>query len=457
MIPWTAATLAEWSLDLDTGDLPDVVIAKAEDCLIDALACALAGRDTKATASVWAVASAQYRDGTADVWFATGRLHPTGAAFVNATAVSILDLDDGHRGPLGHPGAAVIPSALAVAQETNADGPALLTAVVAGYEVCTRIGASEWRPAYHTGNWSGFGAAAAAARLRGLSAEQLTHALAITAYHGPRIADLTLSSDMGANVKESIPWSVVTGLNAADLAAQGFTGCRDALDIDERFEPGRATAELGGGFQIMNTYFKRYSACRWIHAAVEALLQVMTARGLVAEEVDTVHVETFLQAANLDNLADPPSPESAQYSVPYCLGIAATKGDDALMPMVADDLHDPAAVAFAKKVTVSCHDGLAADFPVTVPARVIVGTRSGIFEAQVDLPWGEPGGPTRRADLVAKFHALATQRIHEQRAAAIIAAVENLKNGPLYPLLDLLSPPAELEIVTLDARRHTVG
>ena len=94
----------------------------------------------------------------ADVWFSTGRLHPTGAAFVNSTATSILDLDDGHRGPLGHPGAAVIPSALAVAQETNASGLALLASVVAGYEVCTRVGASERRRSYHTGNWSGFGA-----------------------------------------------------------------------------------------------------------------------------------------------------------------------------------------------------------------------------------------------------------------------------------------------------------
>ena len=58
------------------------------------------------------------------------------------------------------------------------------------------------------------------------------------------------------------------------------------------------------------------------------------------------------------------------------------------------------------------------------------------FEAQVDLPWGEPGGPTRRADLVAKFQALAAQRICEHRATAIVAAVKNLKNGPLDPLLD---------------------
>jgi 2-methylcitrate dehydratase PrpD len=190
---------------------------------------------------------------------------------------------------------------------------------------------------------------------------------------------------------------------------------------------------------------------------VEALLQVMTEHGLAAEHMDSVHVETFRQAANLDNQADPPTPESAQYSVPYCLGIAATKDDSALMPMAADDLHDPAAVAFANKVTVTCDDALAADFPVTVPARVIVDTKTGTFEAQVDLPWGEPNGPQRRADLVAKFHALAPRRIGEHRAAAMIAAVENLKNGPLNPLLNLLSGPAGTDIVELDARHLSVG
>ena len=103
MTTWTAAVLAEWALDLDNGDLSDAVIAKTEDCLVDALACALAGRGAKGTAHVQSVASAQYRDGPAGVWFGADRLHPTGAAFVNSTAASILDLDDGHRGPLGAP------------------------------------------------------------------------------------------------------------------------------------------------------------------------------------------------------------------------------------------------------------------------------------------------------------------------------------------------------------------
>ena len=70
---------------------------------------------------------------------------------------------------------------------------------------------------------------------------------------------------------------------------------------------------------------------------------------------------------------------------------------------------------------------------------------------------GEPDGPTRRADLVAKFQALAARRIREPRASAIVAAVEDLKNGPLDPLYDLLSGPVGSDIVALEARRQTVG
>ena len=438
MQTWTAKALADWSAALHPKDLPDDVVAKAEDCVIDAVACAVAGKRAEGTRRVERVALNEYRDGPADVWFGGAQLHPTGAAFANSAAASILDIDDGHRGPCGHPGAAVVPAALAVAQETSASGADILAAVVAGYETSARVGAAEHRTAYHTGNWTGFGTATVASRLRGLTPDQHMHALAITAYHGPRVADLTLSADMGANVKESIPWSVVTGLNAAALAAEGFSGCRDALDIDERFKPGSAQAGLGDGFQIMATYFKRYSACRWIHGAVEALMQILSENDLAAGDITSIRVETFRQAASLNNLADPPTPESAQYSIPYCLGIAATRGETALMPLSADAIHDPAAITLAARVTVICDEELAQRFPAKVPARLTVTTATAIHEAFVERPWGEPDGPTGRADLVAKFEQLAAGRMPDGWAAETVAAIEGLKSGAAAPLHDCL-------------------
>jgi len=442
MKEWVTTKLANWAIGLRPDGLPAEVLAKAEDCIIDAIASAIPGGDTEGARRVHAVAKRTYQAGAAAVWFAAERLHPTGAAFANAASASMLDIDDGHRRALGHPGAAVVPTALAAASKPDTRGIDVLAAVVAGYEACIRIGMAEHRKAYHTGNWSGFGAAVTAGRLWGLSADQLMHALAVTAYHGPRVADLTLSQDMGANVKESVPWSVVTGMMAADLAAQGFSGCRDALDIEERFDPVATLDGLGDGFLILRTYFKRYSACRWIHSAVEALLAIMREKNLSPEEIQEIRVETFLQAASLDNLADPPTLESAQYSVPYCLGVAATLGEDALMPLSADSLHHSHAVDLAKKVTVSWVKKMDPKFPAQVPARVFVNTVRGSFDTLVTLPWGEPDHPPDRADLVAKFHRLARGRIPEDQVLDIVTAVEGLRDGMVQPLLDLLSGPA---------------
>ena len=449
---WVAEKLASWAADLRPKDLPDEVLAKAEDCIIDAIASAVPGSCADGARRVHSVAKSTFGKGDAAVWFATEHLHPTGAAFANAASASMLDIDDGHRHPLGHPGAAVVPTALAAASRTDTRGIDVLANVVAGYEVCVRIGMAEHRKAYHTGNWSGFGAAVAAGRSSGLTIDQLANALAITAYHGPRIADLTLSRDMGTNVKESIPWSVITGMMAADLAAQGFTGCRDALDIEERFTPNVALNGLDGGFfptqagrcshAILRTYFKRYACCRWIHCAVEGLLAIMRDRNLSIEEIQEIRVETFLQAASLDNLADPPTLESAQYSVPYCMGVAAALGEDALMPMSVDSLHHPRAIELAKKITVERVEAMDPEFPVKNPARVVVTTSHGTFDLLVTVPWGEPDQPPDRADLVAKFHALARGRIPQDQVTSIVMAVEGLREGMVQPLLDLLSGPA---------------
>jgi len=444
--------LANWAIKLRAEDLPDEVLAKAEDCIIDAIASAIPGRQFEGAKRVHCVAGNTYGKGDAGVWFSSEHLHPTGAAFANAASASVLDIDDGHRRANGHPGAAVIPSVLA-ASHSDTKGIDILANIVACYEICVRIGMSENHRSYHTGNYTGFGAAVAVARAGGLSAEQLMHALAITVYHGPRVADLTLSMDMGANVKESIPWSVVAGMMGANLAQQGFTGCCDALNIEERFMPAIALEGLedcyfpispGGAqasYAILRIYFKRYACCRWCHSAVEGLLIIMRKQKLSASDIQHIRVETFKQSANLNNLADPPSLESAQYSVPYCMAIAAILGEDALTPMSSDSLHNSTVVNLAVRITVVHDEKLDPMFPAQNPSRVIVTAADGVFEDFVVAPWGEPDLPPSRADLVGKFQALAKDRIPQDQANNIMTAVQGLRAGKVAPLLEALTPP----------------
>lgn len=446
---WVTYQLANWSMNLKPENLPDDVLTKAEDCIIDSIACAIPGSLTDGAIRINRVAKSTYQKGDAGVWFSNDRLHPTGAAFINAASASMLDIDDGHRNALGHPGACIVPTTMACVTGPKMKGIDILANVVAGYEVCIRVGMSENRKSYHTGNWTGFGAAVVAGRASGLTVEQLANALAITAYHGPRVADLTLSQDMGANVKETIPWSVVTGMTAADLAIQDFSGCRDALDIEERFTPSIAIEGIREGFfpanigpvshAILRTYFKRYACCRWIHSAVEALLEIMQDNQISVSDIQSVHVETFRQAAELNNLADPATLESAQYSVPYCMAVAAVFGESALMPLDADHLHYGEAIQLAEKITVVRTDEMDPKFPFENPAKVSVTISGGVFELYIAAPWGEPDQSPNKSELIAKFHTLAQGRISERQVEDIIFAVKGLREGTVQPLLDALT------------------
>ena len=450
---WVSQKLASWATNLQAEKLPEEVLCKAEDCIIDAIACAIPGSLTQGAQRVHSVASTTYGKGDACLWFSEECLHPTGAAFANAASASMLDIDDGHRRALGHPGAAIVPAVLA-SSTAETRGIDVLANVVACYEVSIRAGMSENRKAYHSGNWSGFGAAVAVARASQMSSDQLMHALAITAYHGPRVADLTLSQDMGANVKESIPWSVVTGMMAANLAQQGFSGCRDVLNIEERYTPAIAIEGLDQGYfptdvagtrvshAILRTYFKRYACCRWIHSAVEGLLTIMRNQKPGIEEIDEIRVETFLQSANLNNLVDPATLESAQYSVPYCMAVAAVEGEDALAPLTAESLHRFEVIQMANKIKVEWDEKLDALFPHKNPSRVVVKTKDSFFEESVSVPWGEPERSPSRSELHDKFRKLANGRIKDRQATDILAAIEGLRDGKVESLLGVLKSPA---------------
>ena len=438
---YTTTKLAEWAMSVSYEDINEEVLSKIEDCILDALGCAIVGKDALGTQHSRAVAKKQYRDGSCSLWFDSHTLNATGAAFSNAAAVSMLDIDDGHRLAMGHPGAAVIPTALALAEEMKTSAAELYVAIMAGYEVAVRLGESESRKSYHTGNWSIFGAVITAARLQKLSSNQAMHALAIAAYHGSRLTDLTQSQEMGSHVKESIPWSVIAGISACELAREGFTGSRDALDLDNRFDTACAVGNLGSRARILGVYFKKYSTCRWAHSSIEALLKIVSEHQLAAMDIERVEVETFQQATALNNSINPDSLESAQYSLPYSLAIAVIHGDQALFPMRSSCLDDSTAVDFASRVVVTHCKEMDDHLPFRSPARVTVVTGEGLFTETVIETWGDSAGYTERSHLREKFISIALTKTTLQKANRFIEAVDNLRTGNINSLLDLVSQP----------------
>ena len=156
--------------------------SRLEHLLRDFVACSLAGRVTPAARIAADYAAAQHPGDAATSAFDGRPLSATGAAWANGVLANALDFDDGHRLCKGHPGANVIPAALAVAESVRASPDELRRAILLGYEVAIRAGvALHARSAeYHaSGAWGALGAAAAAGTLLGLDDERMRYALGL--------------------------------------------------------------------------------------------------------------------------------------------------------------------------------------------------------------------------------------------------------------------------------------
>src|SRR5512144_360565 len=269
--------LVSFVCDLDPGALPQAVLAQAVRCVLDLTGVALAGRSAPMSVISARFAHEQFAPGRATVLGSKAPLSVTGATWANASFASALDMDDGNRMAMGHPGACVIPAALAVAEERGASGRRLLAAIVAGYEVAVRASAARVRwykeRMYSTGIWGVFGATAAAGKLLAFDDATLQSAFGIAGSHGAFPPGGLQANH--AMVKETIAWSAMTGVASALLAQQEFIGPPDFLDYTERWDAPALVAGLGDSdrFAILDTYFKPYAVCRWAHAAVDAALE----------------------------------------------------------------------------------------------------------------------------------------------------------------------------------------
>ena len=441
----TAERIACGLANLSYADLPQATLSAVKRCVLDAVACAAAGfrHETVQAASAWAIAA--FRDGPSSVWFTGESGAPSAAAFSNAFAASILDLDDGHRAAVGHPGAAIIPAVFAEADARGATTEAILLAIVCGYEAGVGVALSR-DPAklsvVATGRWSAIGVAAAVAKLRGLSSSQLRESLAIAESHSPNLISADHAGFLGSDVKEGIPWSVITGIAAVDLAEAGMRGYRFALDNPAIYRPGLAVPTPGSPFLIESTYFKRYACCRWIHSAIDAIFSIGPEQA-PSEQVETIEVATFNRAATLKNPVRPEDVIAAQFSVPFAVALAYEYGPDALMPIGKSALTDERVTRLAEKVRVSVDEEFEAAYPTQVPARVKIVANGQTMVREIRVPKGDPGNPLTDSELTGKAVHLMKGTWRESKTREVASALLSSTNFSSASLRALLMQSGE--------------
>lgn len=438
---WVTTALAEYTNCLHPEELTSTAVEMAKRCILDLVGAAAAGFDSDAAGALRGGLTTTFADGSSSLWFSDVQLTIAPAAMMNSAAASALDLDDGHRAAGGHPGASIIPAALAVAEEVHASAAEFLASVVIGYEVGIRVAAARDFAALDTlstGRWCSYGAAAAGGFLRRMPVKKLAQALAIAGVLAPGLSAAGYSSVMGNHVKEGIPWSTFTGLLALDLADRGLTGPTDILDHPSYYDRDRIVEGLGKGFAIERVYFKPYSCCRWSHSALDALLQVMAEHGIASGEIHKVDVHTFSRALRLNNAVAPESLEAAQYSVPFSLAVAALEGGQALLPMQTQSLGRPELASFARKVELHVDPNLDLAFPAKAAARVVLQTGRGNYEKLVVDALGDPANPLDFPRLERKFRTLSQGVMSHREQDEMIGAITHLDTWGYSRFPDLL-------------------
>lgn len=429
--------------------LPAGTVRAAKLVLLDTLGAIVAGSALPENAKLAELAARRSRDGRAALLGHRAAADAFWAALANATAGVSLEMDEGNRLGGGHPAIHVIPGALAVAEECGLDGGRLLEAIVAGYEVGSRLGgATTPRPNVHShGTWGTISTAAAVARLADLDAAAMRKVMNLAASMSP--ANTWTPALEGATIRNLYPGrSAFEGALAVDLHRAGFTGLGDAPSdvygtiLADAFDPVTAVDGLGARYRIEENYFKFHACCRYNHYALDALADLRRSHAFAADDVAAVHVVTIPFGRRMAN-ADPPNMLAAKFSIPHAVASSLVLGHAGLAAFEPPALRDGRIRDLARRVDVTADPEMAprrTDYPT---ARVRVVLRDGrTLEATTTVVRGDALDPVSADDVIAKFLELASPVIGRARADRAVDAVHEVDTGKDVRDLTALLQPA---------------
>jgi 2-methylcitrate dehydratase PrpD len=367
-MPNETVTLARYAAGLRYEDLPAEIVAKAKDIIADTVAACICGADMPWSRIVVDYAERTGPGGTSRILGRGTSVQAPAAALANGALAHAFELDSLTRPGAGaHPGATVLPPALAVAQELGASKPVggkeLIAAVVAGNEVMIRIGratghTNEARGFHAPGTTGPFGAAVACGVLLGLDERRMTNALGIAGSLAGGLLEFA-KGDGGMVKRLHLGRASEAGVMAASLAAGGFEAPRTVIEGEFGFlkvfctewDASQLTRGLGSDFVTLSAVLKRYPCHATVHPAVKAVRDLQAEHGFAGGDIAGITVTGTPRMVERHNILAPPDLMLAQYSIPFCVALALFR--EARDPESYDEaaLADPAILALCRRVT----------------------------------------------------------------------------------------------------------
>jgi 2-methylcitrate dehydratase PrpD len=375
------------------------------------------------------------------------RLGVMEAAFVNAIASNLLDYDDTHLRTVIHPSAPVAPVAFALGEETGASGAEVLHAFLLGAEIACRIG-NAVSPGHYARGWhitascGVFGAAAAAARLMRLSAEQTADALGIAASQSGSIVENLATAAKNIGVGNAAR----NGILAARFAARGYCAAPFAIEgplgwaraMGDEPVLAEITEGLGQSWEIARNTYKPYAAGIVFHAVIDACLALREQLGNAVAHIKSVTVAgDALLLARGDRVVR--NERDTRVSIHHCAAIALLLGRADVADFEMPAVQDPALAVLRAKLVAECDASLPRG-----AARVTITLADGsTHQASVEHPRGSAERPLSDDELAAKYRANAALGGTTADVEGQIAALWALDgSASIAPLMALLSSPA---------------
>jgi 2-methylcitrate dehydratase PrpD len=427
-------TLSAYMAAAGSRPLPDEVAEHAKHHLLDTLAAMISGSELLPGQAAQRYIRAHGGKGAATIAGTMLTASPPDAALVNGVMAHADETDDSHNASRSHPGCAIVPATLAVAEDLGIDGARFLRAVTLGYDIGTRVvlamGGAEfsYESSLATHSIAGtFGAAAAAACAAGLDARQMRWALDYTAQQSSGIVAWRRDTD---HIEKAFVFGGMTarnGVTAALVVRSGWNGVEDIFSGDDNFfkayapkaQPERLIEKLGERYEVVHTDIKKWTVGSPIQGPLDAIEAIRGKRAFEADQVRRVTVRLAPSVAAVVDSRDIPD-ICVQHMVAVMLvdkTVSFHAAHDKPRMQNAAILRERAKVDLVR-------DGELAQF---LPVRVAVveiefadGTR---LSERISAVRGTPRNPMSRSEVMEKARDLTAPVLGGDKSKGLVDAV----------------------------------
>ncbi|MEA9390425.1 MmgE/PrpD family protein [Acerihabitans sp. TG2] len=451
--------LAAFITDTTFDHLPPALVARCKRHILDTLGAGLAGASSEVAQDMVRLLAAEGASAQASVWGTTLATSPRNAALLNGIAAHALELDD--TGGCDHSGAVVLPALLAILPlcPQPVSGKTLILATVMGYDIARRVLEACGGYAAHNGaGWHStatcgvFGAAAAAARLLGLSTAQARSALGIAGSFSGGLWGFI--HDGSQSKKLHAGRAAEGGVLAALCARQGISGPGALFDhhwggflttfAADGARPEALTHALAREWKLERCSIKPYASCRGTHAAIDAAGVLLDRLNVGHQAIEKVEVRLcpFLNDmcgnARLHTLA------AAQMSLPYAVAARLVFGHAGLDAYGDQERRDPRLLDMMARIELQIDPTLSADGEPEITLQTREGDR---LSLRVDIALGSPANPVNDLQLRDKFLSLATRVLPATQAQLLWARGMALEDEEDIGALVALLMPNQIDFI----------